>query len=680
MRAAGAITGFLILGTFVIPGSYVRKIEAGPRTLSERGDSPGSAFFEQSGSAAIAGRVYGPSGDPLPGVRVTLAGSGFWPPRSVQSDSDGRFSWSTIPAGVYELRATSGTLASVPVEGIILNPGARRIFGLRLAEGWTLAGEIHDATTGAAVTNATVHVATGLLGAYTRETETNARGSFEIAGILGPDQTVYVDAPGYVPSGPLPVTQGSRPLDVRLERGATIRGRVADARGQPIEGVSVRAFGGNAAPTSAVATGDSLGVTSGPVPEISTSGVAQLAIAEQAITDPNGDFELSGLRSGSYVAVANLDGYAPAESPSIRVGPGTDAPPVRIVLFRGYELRGRVVDLRGRPLSAIPVELRVELERLPRMAVSGHDGTFAFRSVRGRVTVTALPYDLQPATQRATVDQGNVDDVELVLGEELVTLEGRIVDERGDGIAGALVTATSTGRGSLVTRSAKSEADGSFAVPALPDPPYDLRIEHAGYSTASVDGVGEADDVEVVLATGVTLLGRVIDDWTSDGLQGADVSLIGPETFTATTRKGGQFAFRQVPIAVYDVVFSHPDYESQSERVELEPPLYVDRPQELRPVRLAPGGSIEGEVRDLYGEPVPGAEVSWEDPPNWERAISTDAQGRFALRGVPSGAVWLTARHPIAGEASSSNPVTVRPLETTPSAHVILPNRLDVSE
>jgi protocatechuate 3,4-dioxygenase beta subunit len=106
----------------------------------------------------------------------------------------------------------------------------------------------------------------------------------------------------------------------------------------------------------------------------------------------------------------------------------------------------------------------------------------------------------------------------------------------------------------------------------------------------------------------------------------------------------------------------------------LEPPLYVDRPQELDTVRLEPGGIVEGEVLDPRSEPVSDAEVTWGDPPRWERATRTDARGQFRLRGVPAGAAWITARHPVAGEDWAGEAITVRPLETSPGAFVRLPH------
>ncbi|MEM7137290.1 MAG: carboxypeptidase-like regulatory domain-containing protein [Myxococcota bacterium] len=660
----------------MIPGAYTPKVEHPGHERPRFGAGSPNETAAPQGSATISGRVYGDDGRPLDGAEVSLAGSGFWPPKSVLSDDEGRFSWQRLPAGVYELRASRGNLASPPVEGILLDPGASRVFGLRLAPGWSLFGSVTDASTGRALPEARVHVAGGLLGAYARTATTDSDGKFSIRGVVGDPQTVYVEVDGYVPSGPLRATKDAPNVDIRLGRGATLTGVVVDTRGDPMQGAVVRAFGGGRERATLAGGNDSLGVTAGPVPPISSSGVRQLALAEQATTDVNGRFQLDELAAGTYSALAVYPGYAPRESEPIRLDPGTVVNDLRIVLSRGFELRGRVIDARGRGLAGIPVELRVPTERLPRMSVSGDDGRFAFLAVRGEVEVAALPYDLQPASESTVVDDGNTE-VELVLSSELRTLRGRVVDERGDGIEGALVSATSVAAGGSVQRSGKSGADGTFVVPALPDPPYRLRIEHTGYSDARVDDLEDTDDVEVVLRSGVTLLGSVIDDWSSSGLGRAKVTLVGPTSHTQFTNDDGSFAFRQIPVAVYDVVITHPEYETQSQRVELERPLYVDRPQELRAVRLSPGGSIEGEVRDAYGEPVPGAQVTWEDPPNWESAARTDASGQFVLRGVPAGSVWLYARHAEAGEARSSREVTVRRLETTPAAHIRLPDRVD---
>ena len=176
------------------------------------------------------------------------------------------------------------------------------------------------------------------------------------------------------------------------------------------------------------------------------------------------------------------------------------------------------------------------------------------------------------------------------------------------------------------------------------------------------------------MSAGVTFLGEVLDDWTGDALGSVRVRLDGPVQQDTKREATAPLCFAARRPARTRSPSSHPDYEPQSRRVVLEPPHYVDRPQELDTVRMEPGGIVEGEVLDVRSEPVSGAEVTWGDPPRWERATRSDAQGRFRLRGVPAGAAWITARHPVAGEDWTADPITVRPLETSPGAVIRLPD------
>jgi protocatechuate 3,4-dioxygenase beta subunit len=627
-----------------------------------------------AGSATLAGRIYDEGGEPLEGAIVSLAGSGFWPARSVRSGADGRFHWPDIPAGIYELRASRGGLVAPPVEGLILDAGARRAFGIQLAKGWTLAGQVMDAHTGRPIRDAEVTIATGVLGLHTRRTQSNERGRFELAGIVGDEHSLYVGADGYVAAGPLRHSAAEESMTVRLERASTIEGRIVDERGWAIEGALVRAFGEGHLRAAVSGTSDSLGVTSGPVPPISAAGSGALAFVQQVATGRDGAFVLPNLRPGPYTIAASHDDFAPAESERLQVRPGATRSDVDIVMRSGAELAGRVVDERGSGLEGIPIELRAPTERLPRMSVTASDGSFSFRGVRGEVSVTALPYDLPPARKSVAIGEDALVTIELELSSTLYTLRGRVVDERGFGVGGALLTVSAKSPETPIRRTAKSGADGAFSVPALPEPPFELSAEHPAFSPAHISEIETTDDIHLVMAAGVTFLGEVLDDWTGDALGSVHIRIDGPIQRDAKTRSDGTFVFRRAPPGTYDISFSHPDYETQSRRVVLEPPHYVDRPQELDTVRLEPGGIVEGEVLDAQSEPVADAEVTWGDPPRWERATRSDIHGRFRLRGVPAGAAWITARHPVAGEAWTADPITVRPLETSPGAVIRLPD------
>ena len=78
------------------------------------------------------------------------------------------------------------------------------------------------------------------------------------------------------------------------------------------------------------------------------------------------------------------------------------------------------------------------------------------------------------------------------------------------------------------------------------------------------------------------------------------------------------------------------------------------------PVQAQEVGQIEGTVTTTEGEPLPGATVQIID---LERGTSTNANGRFDLRGVPAGRHVLTVR--FIGYQPVEQDVTVRTGETT---------------
>lgn len=674
MRAAGAIVGLLVLGSFVIPSPYGPKREVGSGLPAAAGPEEAPAPERSSGTATLAGRVFDAQGGPVEGAVVSLAGSGFWPARSIETGPDGRFDWPEVPAGIYELRVARGRLVAPPIEGLILDAGARRTFGVQLLRGWTLEGRVVDARTGAGVRGADVTMTSGGLGLHVRRVETGPAGRFALQGVVGEAQTLYVEAPGYLIAGPIVQHSDTTPVRVALERAARVEGRVVDPDGRPVAGAFVRAFGQSQTRRTPGAATDSLGVTSGPVPPISAAGTGSLAFVGQVQTGPDGRFEIGNLRSGVHTIAAAHRDFAPAESDPIRTQAGATRSGLEIMLYPGAELTGRVVDERGVGLEAIPVELETPGERLPRMSVTASDGSFSFRGVRGDATVSALPYDLPPARTSVTIEDEALVAIEIALSSSLETMRGRVVDERGFGVGGALVVVTSPESQGAVRRTAKSDSDGTFSVPALPGPPYAVVVEHPAFSAARMDDVESPEDVRVELSAGVTFLGEVRDDWSGEGLGGVKVTLAGSGRSDTRTRRDGSFVFRQLPTGTYEVSLSHPDYEDQERRVVLEPPRYVDRPQELETVRLVPGGVIEGEVVDAGGVPVAGAEVAWGDPPRWADAVMSDPAGAFALRGVSPGDVWVTARHDAAGEGSTLDSIYVKPLEVSPGVVIRLPD------
>ncbi len=73
------------------------------------------------------------------------------------------------------------------------------------------------------------------------------------------------------------------------------------------------------------------------------------------------------------------------------------------------------------------------------------------------------------------------------LAQGQATLEGRVVDTSGGGVAGARVTATNTGTGAQFEST--SDADGLFTFPALPVGSYTVDARHEGFAKVTQKGV-----------------------------------------------------------------------------------------------------------------------------------------------------------------------------------------------
>ena len=141
----------------------------------------------------------------------------------------------------------------------------------------------------------------------------------------------------------------------------------------------------------------------------------------------------------------------------------------------GAELAGLVVDERGHRPRRHP---RRASQRRPTgfhgCPSRDRTGPFHFRGVRGEVSVTALPYGLPPARESLVIgerERGSPSSWRL--SSALYTLRGRVVDERGfRGRAARLLTVSAKSPQTPIQRTAKSDSDGTFSVPALPEPPF----------------------------------------------------------------------------------------------------------------------------------------------------------------------------------------------------------------
>lgn len=638
--------------------------------------------------ATVEGVVRDAHGEAATSAEVTISGSGIWPARRVPVLHDGRFLLQDVPAGVYEVRARRDDDVADPVAPLLLEPGGREDVTLRLLPGATVSGVVRDALSGGGVEGAQVVVTEDGLSMSPLALRSDAGGRFARSGLLRRGHRVSVYAPGYAPQQGV-VAAPDVALDVRLDRGVTVDGRLIDGRGAPVSGARVelhvddldgRAVWWNGATVafrealfSAQARGPrpleprgELGVTTGRVPWVPLEPVPVGVEVERSapgwVTDADGRFHLTEVPPGVLRVSVNHVAYVRAESVARSARPG-EAVSIELVAHEGGSIEGRVLTDRGFPLSGAQVELRAESEPVPRRVFTARDGSYRAPALLGRVTLVAWVQGRVAARAEALVGDGATEVVNLTVPGSLRRVQGRVVDARGFGVGGATLSLTSLERAALGTVQTFTEPDGTFDTVLGGTQGVSIEVRHPEHAPRGLRVDDVSRPLRIELSAGASLTLRVAHDGCAEGEGVAELrGACGPARTPVVD--GGETRFdRQCPGRATLVV-------DLPGCVRLERAVTVPAAGELSlgPLELRAGGGAQGEVVDADGEPVAGAVLSLEGHPE-EPLGRTGRRGEFTVPSLPQGDVSLEATHPSLG---ASAPVTVRVLRGTVARGVLL--------
>ncbi|MCA9577167.1 MAG: carboxypeptidase regulatory-like domain-containing protein [Sandaracinaceae bacterium] len=641
-------------------------------------------------AAQLAGVVVDTAGAPVPRARVVLAGSGVWPPRELETDAMGRFAWPQVPAGVYELRAAHGDLVGRPRGGIVVGEREPTPFvRLMLTPGAVLTGVVHDSL-GAPIVDAEVLALEEAISLLPRAASTGAAGDFRMTGLLPQEHVVRVSAEGFVPRE---VEHDPRfgPIDVELQRAASIAGRVLDHLGHPVAGAGVEVLDDSAHPVMhfadlftvqragpvPLASDGALGVTLGDIPPIPLDvhgGTRQLT--GQAVTDATGAFLVTGVSPGRVRMRVTADGFAPLSTQPLTLRPGEEREGVILELQPGTLIDGRVVDAGDYPVANVLVELRIPGQDAETTMTAG-DGTFTFQAGRGNVVLTASAAALPAVRSRVTLGDVERQEVVLRLSATLHTLRGRVFDRDDLPVAGATLRLESLSARYPHQRVVVAAEDGSFELSGLPPPPYRLVVSHEALADEELDVVATDDELRIVLLPAGTLRGTVVDDLGPAGDVEITLHRDGRPLRHAYTDEEGRFVFERIGVARYTLQLRSPVHlPAQADAVLVlrrgEVLAYVDE------VALTRGAHVSGTVVDVLGEPALGAEVTVGN--DWSASVSVDDTGAFVLGPVAAGDLVVTARHPQAGTGTTRRPVRVDVGELVQDAYIRLGGRVPLPD
>ena len=603
---------------------------------------------DHQGDLTLEGRVIDRNDAPAAGALVTLSSQ---PAREVKTAADGGFRFDRLPPGSYTLVARTADASAGPLE-VTLGPETTPVV-LRLRRSAALVVSVIDGGTRRAIAAAAVE----LRGVALYTAVTGGDGRATIAGVAPDRYVVVAGAAGYGKSHAsvrVPVQTETVEVQLALTAGAPVSGRVVTEQGQPVAEAQVFYE-----PASA-----------------SNADVFDPA-RDGTVTDAGGRFQFASLSRGSYRFAAQHRDHAPGRSAPVTID-GRHPVEVEIVVSPGAVLAGTVVERSGAPVESAVIRIGPRTDGQARLRQVTSDA-------RGQFRLTGLPRAVMElaATGRSAasalvaVDLAatpHVEDLRIVL-EVDGAIAGTVAEPGGAPVAGAKVfalfdlsTMSAVHRLRPLAR-AVSGADGAFRLVGLSPGEYNLvarRPDARPLSDLTSEPgtrarTGDAD-VLIYLARGGAIKGRVAyANGTAPPLFTVGIGMGAPAPFT-----GGAFTVEDVPPGRVALTISGPSFDT---KVVPDVAVASDRVTDVGNIVVRQGRSISGRVLTADGRPAPEVKVmagyrligdgqqltmqAWGPSGGGgePKETTSDAEGRYAFRGVGFREVAVIADHPELGRS-----------------------------
>jgi beta-lactamase regulating signal transducer with metallopeptidase domain/protocatechuate 3,4-dioxygenase beta subunit len=506
------------------------------------------------------------------------------------ADKDGRYRLEGLVRGTHLVTATAPGYASGEREAADGATGVDLFLSVGASVSGTVSGDDGKPVSGATVdAECDIPCSTRVAGA-----RTDGQGRYALLGLESNDYHVLVRHPAFAPAvaSAAPKLGILTPLDVRLEKGVRVVGRLVGADERAVRGrVVLQALDGVEAPS-------------------------RLNEQMRAVAGADGRFALAGLPRGVHTLAVFPVGYAAARAEVSISGrePVVDIGDVR--LETGLIVRGRVHDASGGPVKGAVVRASgtgpSERRGASGSGESEEDGRFVVAGLeKGAYRVTATAKGYAPS---ATVDaDAGGTSIDIVLAPE-GKITGTVVSETGEPLRDCRLSARSTSGTEGGVAHATPSPNGRFEVGRIGSGTYVLEVQASDHLDKAVPDVkmesGRTVDVgRVTLSRGGTVRGVVVDG-SGEPIAGAEVrgsdQTRGFNNFMrrATTDGTGRFEMRGLAPGTVQVTASHRRYApSQNIDVVVDP---AAPPADTR-ITLLEGGRVQGTARDRQGRSVEGA-------------------------------------------------------------------------
>ena len=653
---AAATTDATGIVRFLMPTAEAKIAVSAPGfTVARATTESGRTAFRLDRTGGIRFRVRGPDGEPAPWVLIRTSGASSVP-LAVTDDSGVAVAGRLADASTeYEFERADHALArSTPTAQVTADPATGEpIVDVRLEDPLQIPGRVVDAASGFPIEGAAAWASAS----PGHNVLSDPNGVFDLTTRRARGATrVQVTAAGYVSAwvnSEAPERAGPAEVSVALKPAAPVAGLVTDAYDQPVAGANVWAEPRNLGPRASVASLRPL----------------------RATTADDGSFRLPDLVYGSpYRLTAQAQGFPSTAVDVPPIEPGVATQPVRIVLTKGRQAWGRVVDTDDGAVAGAEVKLRwlednerfLFRDRLDATEPTATDerGEFSFPAVSAgeyEVFLSHAEY-VRHGNPRAEVPggEGGIDlgVFTLVAGAKI---HGLVTNPEREPVAGATIRARDLGSMDRdQERTATSDADGAFQLTGLPHELIDLQVRADGYTTLVLRGArpGTEEPIVIELKTGALLTGRVVD---AAGTPAAGASVrLKPDDFTLMRgldardlRKradgDGRFRFEHVGPGTWSLEANQGSATAKVDGIELQPGT-----QREVDLQLQTQDQLTVIVSTQLSEPVADARIRV----TLEGAFlstgygTTDASGRAQI-GVDTGTALVTVEHELYQDEST---------------------------
>lgn len=508
-------------------------------------------------------------------VAATRRGMGGGGGRADVTSDDGTFSLKHVQPGALDLRVTAPGYVAGTVSDLTVEEG-KALTGIevKLDRGARVTGHV----TGGGNPVAGVRIRGGLRSIrMAPSTTSDANGDYTLDGVPAGEVTIDFTKEGFVVKHKTVDVETGKDarLDVDLDRGRELHGRVADKSGQPVAGARVAAS-----------------TTSAP-------------FAASATSADDGQFTISGLDDGRYRVSAQKNGYVTASVDDVDA---TNAQPLTLTLDRGATLTGRVTGLPAEELPTV------------RVAASSHDGgsstqadaggNFTLTGIPdGRVVVSAYRQGVptrQSAPKTVEVINGSAPPIEIDFTAG-ITIRGRVT-RSGMPVSNGSVMFVPKARASGRVAQGMIAGDGSYEVDGVEAGDYDVRVNTMGTFNDAQPYSVTGNAVFDIDLRGATARGIALDAATGAPLPDVRIFAMmtgqGVRTMrNAVSDSEGRFTLDILPDGSYSVRGEREHYAPATQTITVNgsaPPIELRLSQgtevAVRIVDAASGAAIDGNV------------------------------------------------------------------------------------